>query len=49
MSFKYFDLDKCDWYCATCRTYIGGDPDCGECESRIDTLLVSGDHDASAL
>jgi hypothetical protein len=48
MSFIYFDLDKGDWYCATCRTFIGDDPDCGECESRIDTLLVSGDHDVSA-
>ena len=44
----YYDDVKLDWYCATCRTFIGDDPDCGECESRIDTLLVSGDHDASA-
>ena len=42
------------WYCSTChvdlqQSLIDYDPDCGECDSRIYKLLVSGDHDASAL
>lgn len=49
----YYDLDKDGWYCSTCRinlmqSVIDYDPDCAECNSRIHTLLVSGDHDVSA-
>jgi hypothetical protein len=35
----YYDDAKGDWYCETCRTFLGHDPDCGECEDRIDTLV----------
>ncbi len=50
----YYDFDKDAWYCSTChidlkQMVIDYDPDCAECDSAIYTLLVSGDHDVSAL